>query len=256
MAPHVVIFDLDDTLIVEEAVARASLRATAALVPGADPDRVEAVVLVTARALWRAGPHHPLAAALGIASWEGLWATFDGGHPSLDDLAAWVPGYRERAWRAAATELGSDDPELASAMAAAYVEAQRTGHHLIDGAAETVRSAAASSRLALLTNGPADIQRHKLERTGLASCFEVVAISGVSGVGKPSPAAFQRVLDVLGVRPEDAIMVGDSWERDVRGALGAGIRPIWIAGGRPVPDDDLGVEAISSIAALPSAGQR
>jgi hypothetical protein len=53
-----VIFDLDDTLIVGEAVARASLRSTAQLVPGADPGRVgPAGRLVDGQAL--ATPGHP-----------------------------------------------------------------------------------------------------------------------------------------------------------------------------------------------------
>jgi len=245
-----VIFDLDDTLIVEERTARASLRATSRLLPGADPGRVEEVVLAAARGAWRAGPYHGLALALGFASWEGLWATFEGGHPSLAGLAAWVPTHRRQAWAAAVAELGLDDPGLAPAMAAAYVEAQRAGHPLIAGAAETVRAAAARYRLGLLTNGPPDIQRRKLERTGLAGCFAAVGISGETGVGKPSPEAFRLVLRTLGVRPEEAVMVGDSRERDVEGALAAGVRPVWIAAGRPVPAGGPDVAAVPSVAAL------
>lgn len=250
MTLRAVIFDLDDTLIVEEEVARASLRSTARLVPGADPDRVEEVVLAAARAAWRAGPHHRLAAELGIASWEGLWASFDGCHARLDGLAAWTPTFRRLAWEAAVAELGVDDCRLAPAMAATYVEAQRAGHPLIDGAGEAVRDAAARYRLALLTNGPPDIQRLKLDQTGLAGCFDTVVISGEAGVGKPSPDAFHLVLGTLGVRPDEAVMVGDSWERDVKGALAAGIRPMWMAGARPLPEEDLGVAAVTSLGAL------
>lgn len=245
-----VIFDLDDTLIVEEAVARASLRSTAQLVPGAHPDRVEEVVLAVARAAWRAGPYHRLAVELGIASWEGLWASFDGCHTSLDGLAAWAPTYRQQAWQTAVAELGLDDPGLGPAMAATFVEAQRAGHPLIGGAGETVQEAAARYRLGLLTNGPPDIQRLKLVQTGLAGCFDAAVISGEAGVGKPSPEAFHLVLDALDVRPEEAVMVGDSWDRDVKGALAAGIRPMWIAAARPRLDEDLGVTAIPSIGAL------
>jgi putative hydrolase of the HAD superfamily len=245
-----VIFDLDDTLIVEEAVARASLRSTARHVPGAEPHRVEEVVLAAARAEWRAGPHHGVAAELGIASWEGLWASFDGCHASLDDLAAWTPTYRQQAWHMATVELGLDDPDLASAMAATYVEAQRAGHPLIGGAGETVREAAARYRLGLLTNGPPDIQRLKLDQTGLAGFFDAVVISGETGVGKPSAEAFHLVLDGLGVRPEEAVMVGDSWDRDIEGALAVGIRPVWVASAGPPPEEDLGVAAIPSIGGL------
>ena len=46
-------------------------------------------------------------------------------------------------------------------------------------------------------------------------------------MGKPNPAAFTEVVARLGVEPQDAVMVGDSWERDVRGAVSAGLRAVW-----------------------------
>ncbi len=42
-------------------------------------------------------------------------------------------------------------------------------------------------------------------------------------VGKPSPIAFETALKVAGVSPQDAIMIGDRWETDIRGALAAGL---------------------------------
>lgn len=253
MALRAVILDLDDTLIVEEATARASLRAAARLLPDIDPARVEEVVLAAARAIWRAGPDHPLAVELGIASWEGLWSRFEGCHPCLAGLAAWAPTYRAQAWRAALAELGIDDPDVAGAMADAYESAQRAGHPLIDGAAEAVGRLAADFRLAVLTNGPADIQRLKLQGTGLAGAFEAVVISGEIGVGKPSPGAFRSVVERLEVDAEQAVMVGDSWERDVQGALGADIRPVWVSGGRPVPEANRGVTVVTSVGEIVGA---
>ncbi|MGH9065107.1 MAG: HAD family hydrolase [Acidimicrobiales bacterium] len=253
MPQRVVILDLDDTLIVEEAVARASLRSVAKLLPGIPERRVEEVILATARAAWRAGPCHRVAVGFGIASWEGLWASFAGCHPGLGGVAAWAPAYRQQVWRTALAELGVGDPDLSPAMAAAYEDAQRAGHPLIDGAAEAVRACAGRYRLGLLTNGPPDIQRLKLDQSGLAGYFAAVVISGEAGVGKPSPEAFRLVLDALEVRAEETVMVGDSWERDVKGALGAGIRPVWIAGDRPVPGSSPDVAAIPSIATLGAA---
>ncbi len=250
MATRTTIFDLDDTLIIEEEVARSSLRIAAGLVPDHDPHRVEEVVLDTARRLWRAGPCHPLCRDLGIASWEGLWATFDGGHPVLDDLRDWARTYRPDVWRAALATLGSDDPRLAGAMSDLYVESQRHGHRLIDGAARLVRSLLGTRPLGLLTNGPADIQRLKFEGTGLADCFDSVVISGEVGIGKPDPEVFMYALDQLGASPDGAVMIGDSWERDVLGALGAGMSAVWVAGGRPPPEELNGVTVVDSVGEL------
>jgi putative hydrolase of the HAD superfamily len=245
-----VVFDLDDTLIVEEAVARASLRSAVQLVPGADPDEAIEMVLGAARTVWRSGPHYQLALELGIASWEGLWSRFHGCHPRLDGLAEWAPSYRRRAWQSALAALGVEDADLAATMAETYDHAQEAGHPLIDGAAEVVRQAKERYWLGLLTNGSADIQHLKLIQTGLAECFDAVVVSGEVGVGKPSPEAFRLALRALAVRPEEAVMVGDSWERDVKGALAAGMPAVWVAGERPAPDPTLDATTVPSVAAL------
>ena len=45
-----------------------------------------------------------------------------------------------------------------------------------------------------------------------------------SGERKPSPKPFERAIDVLGIAPSEAIMVGDWPERDVVGAAKVGIK--------------------------------
>ena len=45
-----------------------------------------------------------------------------------------------------------------------------------------------------------------------------------TGERKPSPKPFQRALEILGIGPDEAIMIGDWPERDVVGAKKAGIR--------------------------------
>jgi putative hydrolase of the HAD superfamily len=250
MAPGATIFDLDDTLVVEQSVARSSLRAVAGLLPDHDPDRVEEIVLTTARRLWRAGPYYQVAKDLGIASWEGLWSTFEGCHRVLDDLGDWARGYRSAVWCNAVETLATPDATAASAMSDAFVEHQRGGHRLIDGAGPLVQSLRGARRLGLLTNGPTDIQRLKLEGTGLTDCFDSVVISGEVGMGKPDPAVFAYALDRLGAVAEDAVMVGDSWERDVVGALGAGMSAVWVSGGRPRPPGHPEVTVVDDVGEL------
>jgi len=245
-----VLFDLDDTLIVEAEVARQSLRQVAGLLPGQDPQRFEEVALRCARAAWRAGPCFSVCVDLGIASWEGLWATFEGGHRVLDDLRAWAPGYRAAVWREVLAELGVSDAALAGAMAQAYIAAQQRGHHLLEGAEAVVRSLARHRPLGLLTNGPADIQRLKFDGTGLADCFGAVVISGELGMGKPDAAVFFSALERLGASAEDSVMIGDSWERDILGAVGAGMSAVWIADDRPLPDELERVRVVDRIGDL------
>ena len=228
------LIDLDDTLIEEESHARAVLRSTAT-VAGVDPAGWDDAVIAAARPLWHASPLRPAFQDLGIASWEGLWATFEGAHPRLDGLVEWAPAYRLAAWRAALEGAGAD-PAGAPRLADHYIAGQRAGHPVLPGAVALVRQLAARAPVAVVTNGPPDIQRLKIAQSGIETLLSAVVISGEVGVGKPDPAIFALALEELGADPEGAVMIGDNWERDVQGARALGMRAVWISGGRPVPD--------------------
>lgn len=77
-----------------------------------------------------------------------------------------------------------------------------------------------------------------LVELGWASHFRTVADSGVIGVEKPDPKIFQISAERLGVETSELVHVGDAWEADVRGALGAGARAIWFCPReqRPLPE--------------------
>jgi putative hydrolase of the HAD superfamily len=207
----------------------------------------EADALESIRSVWRRGADHALCLGLGLASWEGLWSTFDGNHESLSRLHAWAPTYRDQAWDAVAVGFGSDDRTLARHAAERFVTAQRRGHPVIEGMEQALAAVSSRHPVGLLTNGPSDLQRLKLAQAGLSDAFGTVVVSGEIGVGKPTPDVFELVLDRLGASPEGSVMVGDSWERDVVGALAAGMTACWIADGRTAPWSDPRVSVIDSV---------
>jgi len=245
-----VIFDLDDTLVVDVATADASFEVVGRQLSGDECRGLGQSMRDAARAVWRGGPYYGLCRNLGLASREGLWSTFEGNHPSLDGLRRWIPTYRTEAWTAILATLGLDDSDLIPVAQEIFVAAQNKAHAPIYGAADAVRAVAEGRRLGLLTNGPSDVQRLKLEGTGLTPHFETWAISGEMGVGKPTASAFEGVLADLGLGPHQAVMVGDSWERDVEGAASCGLPVVWIASGRPVPARLDGVTVIETIEEL------
>lgn len=120
---------------------------------------------------------------------------------------------------------------------------------LLPGAMEAMAAARRDGRrTALLTNGPADIQRPKVERFGLAAHVDYVGITGEMGVWKPDPAAFTHVARQLGVAPQDAVMVGDSLEFDIHPAKRLGMRTVWVdRNGRTDAHADLVVAAPSGL---------
>jgi HAD superfamily hydrolase (TIGR01549 family) len=76
---------------------------------------------------------------------------------------------------------------------------------------------------AVLTNGPSDGQRKKMQRAGLVDLIPRAFVSEEIGSAKPQPEAFIAVAQALGHRPDQMIMVGDSIEDDVRAAEAVGM---------------------------------
>lgn len=95
---------------------------------------------------------------------------------------------------------------------------------------ELLQRLARKYRLGIVTNGPHDTQREKLVRLGLTDLFpeSAVLISHEVGFAKPDPRIYRLALERFGVRAQDALFVGDSWEADVAGAMDAGLQAVWL----------------------------
>ncbi|MGD0766460.1 MAG: HAD family hydrolase [Dehalococcoidia bacterium] len=65
--------------------------------------------------------------------------------------------------------------------------------------------------------------RDELRHHGVVDFFEVLSISCEVGYLKPHRRIFEYALDTLGVRAEEAMMVGDSLRADVEGAKALGM---------------------------------
>ncbi|MDN5894457.1 MAG: HAD family hydrolase [Nocardioides sp.] len=79
---------------------------------------------------------------------------------------------------------------------------------------------------AVLTNGDAAHQALKMKRVGLDDLGVPVFSSSEYPAGKPDPRPFLGACVELGVLPRQAVMVGDSADKDVQGALDAGLRAV------------------------------
>lgn len=258
--PRVLLFDLDETLLVEEASVVASLEATArhaaAPYPDVDSQRLARDARTRARELWYATPSHPYCARIGLSSWEGLWCVFQADEPNTRWLREYAPTYRREAWRLALADQGVDDAELGAELGERFGVERRTRYEVFPDAEDTLRAVSATHTLGLVTNGASCLQREKLAASGLGGYFEVVVAAGDVGAGKPDAAMFREALARLGAAAHDTTMVGDNLERDIDGALDAGLRAVWLnrdGAARPPARPDL-VE-ISTLAELPALCQ-
>jgi putative hydrolase of the HAD superfamily len=241
-----VIFDLDETLIEEETSNDASALAAAEIAVARHG--IDRVALLTAlrkrsRELFLAGPMIDYCRDIGISSREALWGLFTGDDSSLVQLHQWMRTYRLRSWTAALEEVGIDDQALAAELAE-FFAIDRSRRHVVFAESEQVlHDLKKKFRLALITNGAPDIQGTKIDGSNLANFFETIIISGDHGFGKPDLRIFQLALERLEVAAHEAVMIGDSLNRDIAGARAAGIRTVWInrynrtlTDSHPVPD--------------------
>jgi putative hydrolase of the HAD superfamily len=79
--------------------------------------------------------------------------------------------------------------------------------------------------LGLISNVDRDIAP-LYQELGLSAWLQVVVTSQEVGFNKPQPEIFQEALKKAGVKPSEAIYVGDQHQIDVVGANGAGMRGI------------------------------
>ncbi len=113
-------------------------------------------------------------------------------------------------------------------------------------------------RMGLLSNARNDwAVREIMERLGLTRYFDVILTSAGLGVRKPRPEPFREMLKMLAIAPAEAVMVGNSMEADVAGAVPLGIKTIRVKFGNSVDelkidlevtvDPDVTVSAVSDV---------
>jgi N-acylneuraminate-9-phosphatase len=72
--------------------------------------------------------------------------------------------------------------------------------------------------LCLITNGPSNAQWEKINKLSLKQYFDVILVSGDLPWEKPEVEIFQKACDLLNVRAEQCIMIGDRTETDILGS--------------------------------------
>lgn len=133
------------------------------------------------------------------------------------------------------------DPEEISAR---YEEALSMQSILLPGALEEVRKISEKLPVVILTNGISRVQHRRIDTSPLAPYLSGLLISSEIGAPKPAPDMYVKALEMLGVRPEEALMIGDSLTSDIRGAVHAGIPACWYNPSHQACPDDIEIDFI------------
>ena len=217
-----VLFDLDDTLFDHHHGARAALQRVHA---------AYASFLVTPFAAFeQAHAEHLETLHLQVLS------------GALDIDAARVERFRRLLIQAGA------QGDEAAAAAALYRESYIAARQAVAGAHELLAALRARARVAVVSNNLLAEQQQKMTQCGLTPLVDALIVSEAVGFTKPDQRIFAVALDRLELRPDEAVMVGDSWPADIVGATQAGIAAVWFNPRHlPVPDPNLKVPELHSL---------
>jgi putative hydrolase of the HAD superfamily len=163
----------------------------------------------------------------------GFWSALTTEHLTLA-----IGNERERMWYEALRKVRIDDRGLARRAADEYVRARANALVLAPGAVELLDALRLRGcKLGLVTNGFAATHHDKIDRLGLRERMDAFFLADEVGMVKPDPALFRYACRALGSVPERAAMVGDRYDRDVRGALETGLFTVLIdVHAIPLPD--------------------
>jgi 2-haloacid dehalogenase len=156
---------------------------------------------------------------------DAIWAAYRRGEITQPALA------RER-FRRLLGELGAP-ARLAGRLGALYLDRLSGRGDRRPGCRAALRALRRDYRLGVVTNGIDRVQRSRLRASGLAPFFEVVVTSQSCGYAKPDPRILLVALDALGLRPREALYVGDDLATDGGAAAAAGLPCCWMDPGPP-----------------------
>ncbi|MBI3912451.1 MAG: HAD family hydrolase [Armatimonadetes bacterium] len=205
MSVRGVVFDLDNTLIETNESALAALDVTC--------DHLEA----------------RLGTAVAAARDTFLCVYIDLENALIERRRQFESAYQVRVetWRQTLAHLGQP-ASLAEEMVEYYAAERRRRFRLYPEVPAVLDAVTAAWPGAILTNGFTDVQREKIAAVGLGRWLPTAIISAEVGAWKPQPEAFAVALRAIGCRPEEAVMVGDSWKHDIAGAAPLGLRTVWV----------------------------
>ncbi|HCH5062639.1 TPA: HAD-IA family hydrolase [Vibrio parahaemolyticus] len=83
-------------------------------------------------------------------------------------------------------------------------------------------------KLVVITNGPIFSQHPKLKATQMDEWVDHIIVGGEEPEEKPAASIFQKALNLVDVKPEETLHIGDSLAADIAGANNMGILSVWV----------------------------
>lgn len=116
--------------------------------------------------------------------------------------------------------------QMISKLSDAYIDELSTHTHLFEGTQSLLDYLNKNYSLHIITNGFDKVQQKKIRNAGLEAYFKVVLTAEAAGVKKPHSAIFNKAIEMAETKSVQSLMIGDSFEADIEGALKLGMQAI------------------------------
>ena len=149
-----------------------------------------------------------------------LWEAYGKGEISKDFLMS------ER-FRYPLSKMGVDDYKLAEEIGIQYLDILPTKTALMPYAIELLDYLYLKYPLTIVSNGFTEVQYKKINSCGIGKYFSHIILSEEANALKPDKKIFEFALWKNGAKASETIMIGDSYEADIKGAQNASIDQIY-----------------------------
>jgi putative hydrolase of the HAD superfamily len=127
---------------------------------------------------------------------------------------------------------------LIDKLADDFIENLANFNYLFVGTFELLDYLKDKYTLHIITNGFEEIQSKKMINSKIYHYFDQIITSESVGVKKPNSRVFEFALKVANAKKENSVMIGDSFEADIKGALSAGLHAIHCVFDNPKSTDE------------------
>lgn len=131
---------------------------------------------------------------------------------TLQEAVPWDPHYR---FQQMLKQLKIRNKSLVVELSETFLQKRKDCVQIFPGVKRGLSRFKKEYQLALLSNGPSELQRNKLRWLGLYEIFDWILISEEIGFNKPDLRIFRYALRATRVKPEEGVMVGDTVEADL-----------------------------------------
>lgn len=117
--------------------------------------------------------------------------------------------------------------ELSNKLNDDFLDSLTEQTHLISGTLEVLEYLAPNYELHILSNGFDDIQRKKMRLSGIEPYFKHLVTFDTARARKPDRQIFDAAMSLANTTPDNSLMIGDTLDADIKGALNVGMRAVW-----------------------------